>query len=119
MEYQKCICYSLYKLCISGNILIISFLLFSLLFQELISVSPFKAADLISIHFNDQIEDIIQNLQVKTFQKTVLISLFTEQKIKIIRAEGLQIMRMGIYLKKQNLDRELSDQLFESSDQLF
>uniref|UniRef100_A0ABM5G2Q9 Vacuolar protein sorting-associated protein 8 homolog isoform X2 n=1 Tax=Pogona vitticeps TaxID=103695 RepID=A0ABM5G2Q9_9SAUR len=31
--------------------------------EELISISPFKAADLISIHFSDQIEDIIQNLQ--------------------------------------------------------
>ncbi|KAM6441851.1 vacuolar protein sorting-associated protein 8 homolog isoform 1-T3 [Liasis olivaceus] len=31
--------------------------------EELISVSPFKAADLISIHFSDQIEQIIQNLQ--------------------------------------------------------
>ncbi|KAH0623915.1 hypothetical protein JD844_007114, partial [Phrynosoma platyrhinos] len=31
--------------------------------EELISVSPFKAADLISIHFSDQVEQIIQNLQ--------------------------------------------------------
>ncbi|XP_063162929.1 vacuolar protein sorting-associated protein 8 homolog [Candoia aspera] len=31
--------------------------------EELISVSPFKAADLISIHFSEQIEQIIQNLQ--------------------------------------------------------
>ncbi|XP_044290678.1 vacuolar protein sorting-associated protein 8 homolog isoform X2 [Varanus komodoensis] len=31
--------------------------------EELISVCPLKAADLISIHFSDQIEEIIQNLQ--------------------------------------------------------
>ncbi|XP_039212274.1 vacuolar protein sorting-associated protein 8 homolog isoform X2 [Crotalus tigris] len=31
--------------------------------EELTSVSPFKTADLISIHFSDEIEQIIQNLQ--------------------------------------------------------
>ncbi|XP_042313799.1 vacuolar protein sorting-associated protein 8 homolog isoform X4 [Sceloporus undulatus] len=31
--------------------------------EELISASPFKAADLISIHFSEQVEQIIQNLQ--------------------------------------------------------
>ncbi|XP_048361839.1 vacuolar protein sorting-associated protein 8 homolog isoform X2 [Sphaerodactylus townsendi] len=31
--------------------------------EELLSVSPSKAADLISVHFSDQIEQIIQNLQ--------------------------------------------------------
>lgn len=39
-------------------------LFFSTFAQELLSVSPFKAADLISVHFSEQIEQIIQNLQV-------------------------------------------------------
>uniref|UniRef100_A0A803ST84 Vacuolar protein sorting-associated protein 8 homolog n=1 Tax=Anolis carolinensis TaxID=28377 RepID=A0A803ST84_ANOCA len=34
-------------------------------------LSPFKAADLISIHFSDQIEQIIQNLEVKIAKRFV------------------------------------------------
>uniref|UniRef100_A0A8D0LB45 VPS8 subunit of CORVET complex n=1 Tax=Sphenodon punctatus TaxID=8508 RepID=A0A8D0LB45_SPHPU len=42
--------------------------------EELIFLSPSKAADLISTHFSDQIERIIQNLQVKTFSCSICCS---------------------------------------------
>lgn len=43
--------------------------------KELLLLSPCKAADLVAIHFSEQIESIIANLQVKCPTSLILVLL--------------------------------------------
>ncbi|XP_029766966.1 vacuolar protein sorting-associated protein 8 homolog [Terrapene carolina triunguis] len=52
--------------------------------EELLLLSPNKAADLIATHFNDQIEGIIKNLQLNQFLICQLLSMKLQQLLYIV-----------------------------------
>lgn len=51
--------------------------------KELLLLSPCKAADLVAIHFSEQIESIIANLQVKCQTSLMLALLYTGVAIPV------------------------------------
>lgn len=51
--------------------------------KELLLLSPCKAADLVAIHFSEQIESIIANLQVKCQTSLMLALLYSGVAIPV------------------------------------
>lgn len=51
--------------------------------KELLLLSPCKAADLVAIHFSEQIESIITNLQVKCQTSLMLVLLYSEVAVLV------------------------------------
>lgn len=50
--------------------------------KELLQLSPCKAADLVAIHFSEQIESIITNLQVRC-QTSLVLALYSSVAILV------------------------------------
>lgn len=55
--------------------------------KELLLLSPCKAADLVAIHFTEQIESIIANLQVQCQSSLMLALLYSEVAV-LVRNDG-------------------------------